>query len=77
MKKLKHIDPITFDEKELSFEDFHYEITEKLRKSLPKEKGLTITNVMTDNEGSKLIFGLMKRGEHIQKLRISVEVIGD
>ena len=91
MKKITFTDPDTFDSKEQQFEDFHYELIDDIKEFI-KEKykcsekisniaDYCLTDVISNKEGTELVFGIMGRREcgesSTAKYRVSVENISE
>jgi len=84
MKKIKFVDPETFVESEQEFEDFHFNLAERIGGYLKmkyettlKEAVVVTSSPMSDKEGKKLIVGLVKNrekgAENAEKYRITIE----
>lgn len=79
--KMKHIDVSTFNETEIEIEDFLYELTDEIRKSLHIKYYPTVGDVsiiLTTDEGvdNKLIVGFFKNrklGEPSHRYKITIE----
>lgn len=77
MKTIKFTDPDTFDESEQSFEDFHYELAEKIKEFL-KDNFKHTTQIISNKEADKLSIGIMKDrqpGDAVEKYKITIEKI--
>lgn len=79
MKKITHVDPNDFEKTEVEYDDFHYELAERLRYLMEDyaEDDESITGIIPDKEGNHLILGLIKRepGEKGEKFKITIEKI--
>jgi hypothetical protein len=77
MKTLTHVDPNDFKETQLEYDDFHCELANRLREllSMEAEDDETITEIMPNQEGNLLLFGLIKRevGQKGEKFKITIE----
>ena len=77
-----YISPQTFETSVQEFEDFHFELAERIKKILEEIKDMDIsfiTNVISNEEANKLMIGIMKTrkiGQEIsEKYRITIEKI--
>ncbi len=80
MKKVKHVNSATFEETEVEFEQYQFDLAHTLKDSLDKKLNLSeyVTNVMSNDAGDALVFGVIKNrkpGEVVHKYKITVEKI--
>lgn len=77
MNKLTYVNPENFESINFEFEPFHMEIVKTLKNSIKEkiENIITSTEIMTDNKGESLIFGIIKRttGKDAEKYKITIE----
>lgn len=79
MRTKIYIDPETFEATQLNFEEFHYELAEKVSKAIGEVfVKTTVTDILSNKEGDKLIIGVFKErnpGEKSEKYKITIEKV--
>lgn len=79
MKKMIYVEPNNFEATQFEFDNFHYELAERVMELLLMdcEDDENLTPMMTEETGKQLIFGLIKRepGQKGEKYKITIEKI--